>query len=115
MGFCPYFLHAQESDGGILISPFIFDPSTSLIGTDTTLFSMDLLLLLGEEVEVINLLSLNMPDCGESELFSGEFSESSCSETKKLLNLPSMLICLSEVPFLCLLLVLKLLVKIYRR
>lgn len=89
MGFCPYFLHAQESDGGILISPFIFDPSTSLIGTDTTRFSMDLLLLLGDEVEVIILLSLSMPEHGESELFSGEFSESSCSETKKLLNLPS--------------------------
>lgn len=46
-------------------------------------------LLLGDEVEVIILLSLNKPERGESELFSGEFSESSCSETKKLLNLPS--------------------------
>lgn len=38
MGFWPYFLQAQESDGGALVSPLKRDPSTSLIGTDTTLF-----------------------------------------------------------------------------
>lgn len=42
MGFCPYFLQAQESDGGAP-SPFILDPSAS-IGTDTTLFCIARLL-----------------------------------------------------------------------
>ena len=44
MGFWPYFLQAQESDGGGAFSPFSRDPSTSLMGTDTTLFCMPLLL-----------------------------------------------------------------------
>ena len=37
MGFWPYFLQAHESDGGYA-SPLLLDPSTSPIGTDTTLF-----------------------------------------------------------------------------
>lgn len=37
MGFWPYFLHAHESDGGG-VSPLSRDPSTSLIGTETTFF-----------------------------------------------------------------------------
>lgn len=90
MGFWPYFLHAQESDGGALVSPFNRDPSTSLIGTDTTLFCIARLLLFGEDVEVA-LVSLNILEGGESALFSGEFSWSSCSTANELLNdLPSM-------------------------
>lgn len=41
MGFCPYFRHAHESDGGALTwSPFSRNLSMSLIGTDITLFLM---------------------------------------------------------------------------
>lgn len=43
MGFWPYFLHAQESDGGAP-SPLSRDPSGSLIGIEITLFCNDLLL-----------------------------------------------------------------------
>lgn len=49
MGFWPYFRHAHESEGGVLL----IDPSVSLIGICTTLFCMPRLLLSeeGEEVD----------------------------------------------------------------
>lgn len=88
MGFCPYFLQAQESEGGAL-SPFSLDPSTSLIGTDTTLFCMALLLIFGEEVEVDILPSVVLAEGGDSLPFSSALSWSLISE---LLNLPSMVL-----------------------
>jgi hypothetical protein len=47
MGFWPYFLQAHESDGGYP-SPLLLDPSTSPIGTDTTLFCTSLLLYINK-------------------------------------------------------------------
>lgn len=72
MGFWPYFLHAHESEGGVLFSPFSLDPSVSLIGICTTLFCMARLLLLAEEVgEVTKPLMLNaVEEGGESAMFS---------------------------------------------
>lgn len=82
MGFCPYFLHAQESDGGVLLSPLRRDPSTSLIGTDTTLFCIARLLFLGDETDVI-FMSLKMEEEGDSAPFSGVLSFSCCSVVVK--------------------------------
>lgn len=98
MGFWPYFRQAQESEGGAL-SPFSLDPSTSLIGTDITLFCIARLFL-GEEVELIFIMSLQVEEeGGDSELFSGVVSFSSCSPVNGLLlllNLPS----IPETPLL---------------
>lgn len=63
MGFWPYFLQAQESDGGEAFSPFSLGPSKSLIGTETILLCMAFLLLFGEEVEAI-FISLEGDDSG---------------------------------------------------
>jgi len=78
MGFWPYFLQAHESDGGYA-SPLLLDPSTSPIGTDTTLFFKSLLLFFGDgALEIL----VSSPEEGESGPFSG--SGSSGSVTKGL-------------------------------
>lgn len=69
MGFCPYFLHAHESEGGVLLSPFSLDPSFSLIGICTTLFCMARLLRLAEEVGEGTEPSM-VEEGGDSAMFS---------------------------------------------
>lgn len=73
MGFWPYFLQAHESDGGN-VSPLLLDPSTSPIGTDTTLFCTPLLLFLGDGSKV---LIMSSPEEGDSGPFSDMGSASS--------------------------------------
>lgn len=48
MGFWPYFLQAQESNGGGP-SPFVRDPSVSAMGIDTTRFCTERLLQKGQK------------------------------------------------------------------